>query len=57
MEYNKKKKLKQKEEIPSCTKYNPNYSLRQNKILSKPKWRKITDLNHKLNKLILYFLI
>ena len=30
-------------------KYNLNYSLRQNKILSKLKWKKITDLNHKLN--------
>jgi hypothetical protein len=44
-DYNKikQKKIKKKEEeTPSCTKYNPNYSIRQNKSLSGPEWKKIT---------------
>ena len=47
----KQKKIKKKEEeTPSCTKYNPNYSIRQNKSLSGPEWKKITGRKSKIKK-------
>ena len=47
----KQKRNKTKDErTPSCTKYNPNYSIRQKKSLSGPEWKKITGRKSNIKK-------